>query len=541
MTWTRPARTTATVIATLALAGTGAAAPSLETALTGDSAGSRDPRPATTAADDLAADLDAIIADGGDADGQTGLVVRAADGTELYHRDPTDRLLPASNAKLFTAAAALEVLGEDHRFTTDVHAAGVRRGRQLVGDLYLRGGGDPTLLADDYDALAAEVADAGVGVVAGDLVADDTWFDDVRLGFSWAWDDEPYYYSSQISALTVSPDEDYDAGTVIVEVTPGASAGAPARVDVVPDTGYVDVVDDIETTADGDTSIDVTRRHGTNEIVVSGSIPVGADADRSWASVWEPTGYAADVFRRALRDHGIRVLGDVRLGESTPDDAEQVASHVSMTLGELLVPFMKLSNNNHAEVLTKQMGRVAADEGSWDAGTEVRDEALATLGLDPGEYVLNDGSGLSRMDWVAPDQVATLLVASRQQPWFDAFEHSLPVAGHPDRMVGGTLSSRMVDTAAEGDVRAKTGSLTSVTGLSGYVTDADGEELVFSMLQNNFLDIDGKALEDRVAVRLAEFSRDAAARTPLSRSPADRPVPTADLPADVECSWVKAC
>src|SRR5690606_24428086 len=186
-----------------------------------------------------------------------------------------------------------------------VRAVGRPHGGALVGDLYLRGTGDPTMLAADYDALAAQVAASGVRVVTGDLVADDTWFDAVRLGREWAWDDEPYYYAAQVSALSVAPDTDYDAGTVIVTVRPGAAAGARPVVTLTPETRYV-TIDNRATTvgSGGADTIAIEREHGTNRIVITGTVPVNGSATNDWVSVWEPTGYAADVFRRALERHG---------------------------------------------------------------------------------------------------------------------------------------------------------------------------------------------------------------------------------------------
>ncbi len=179
---------------------------------------------ADAATDQLRAQIDSILADPALAGAKAGVVVvDAATGEELYNRDGADRLMPASNRKLLTSTAALDILGLDYRFTTDVRATAPKVGSVLTGDLYLRGTGDPTMLASDYDALAAQVAASGVRLVTGSLVADDTWFDDTRMGLEWAWDDEPYYYAAQVSALTVAPDTDYDAGSIVVAAGPGSS------------------------------------------------------------------------------------------------------------------------------------------------------------------------------------------------------------------------------------------------------------------------------------------------------------------------------
>lgn len=184
----------------------------------------------TSGVTDLVKDIDQILSDARLAPGRTGVVVKsAASGEKLYSQDPDKILTPASNAKLVTSAAAVDSLGLDYRFTTSVLSTGRRAGSVLTGNLYLKGTGDPTMLGADYDALAARVAASGIKVVTGKLAADDTWFDSVPLGTDWAWDDEPYYYSAQISALTASPDTDYDAGTVIVSVSPETPPASPSR------------------------------------------------------------------------------------------------------------------------------------------------------------------------------------------------------------------------------------------------------------------------------------------------------------------------
>lgn len=482
----------------------------------------------------LAAVLDEVLADDRYDGSQRGLVVAEADtGRVLYDRGGSQRLVPASNTKMLTSAAAVEILGPDYTYLTDVAADGRVRGGNLHGDLYLRGSGDPTMLAEDYDALAAAVADSGITRVHGDIVADDTAFDGVRLGPEWGWDDLSYYYAAEVSALTVAPDTDYDAGTVIVTVEAGA-AGREPQVSVEPDTDHVDFDITAVTVAEGEeTEIGVQRQHGTNTIEITGRVAAG-DSTSSWVTVGNPTGYAADVFASALERHGVRVFGDVRLSESTPDGAVPLADHESMPLSELLVPFMKLSNNGHAEALIKTIGRQTGGEGTWAAGLSAVADFAAETGMDTSMLRQSDGSGLSRWNLIPPREFIKLLVGVRDFDWFDTWYEAMPIACQEDRLDGGTLRSRMCDTPAEGNVHAKTGSLTSVSGLSGYVTDAEGRELVFSFISNDFLAGSVRDLEDAVAVALASYGQDGG-MAPFS---VPAPSPT-DIDASVECSWVK--
>ncbi|MCS0639687.1 D-alanyl-D-alanine carboxypeptidase/D-alanyl-D-alanine-endopeptidase [Streptomyces sp. LP05-1] len=482
--------------------------------------------------------IDAILADPRLDGGAAGVVIAdATTGETLYQHDGGDRLMPASNTKLVTSAAAMALLGPDHRFRTEVLAVGARRGSTLRGDLYLRGGGDPTLLARDYAGLAEQVAAAGITRVTGRLVADDTRFDDRRLGRSWAADDESAYYEAPISALTLAPDTDYDAGTVVVETAPGPREGSRPRVTLTPANHRVRVENLARTLPAGrPATLAVERRHGSDTLVVTGGLPLGAAPGKEWIAVQDPTGYATSVFAGALAARGIRVVGPVRLGVRTPAGATAVAAHDSMPLRELLRPFMKLSNNMHAEALTKAMGVRTADRGDWSAGLAAVGGYLRTEGVDTGALRQVDGSGLSRMNVFPAGQLARLLLAVQDAPWFTDWYAALPVACAQDRMVGGTLRSRMCATPAALNAHAKTGSLTGASALSGYVTDAKGRRLVFSVVLNNFLADSVKGVEDAVVVTLA--SSDTAGGTIATvRPPRTRSAEPAA--GGLECSWHK--
>ncbi|MCX4818478.1 D-alanyl-D-alanine carboxypeptidase/D-alanyl-D-alanine-endopeptidase [Streptomyces sp. NBC_01142] len=485
----------------------------------------------------LKAALDKILADARMEGGAASVVVAdAATGERLYQRDGTDRLMPASNTKLATSTAAMALLGPDYRYRTDVLSTGRRHGSTLHGDLYLRGSGDPTTLAEDYDRLAADLAATGLRRVTGRLVADDTRFDTQRLGRSWAADDESSYYSAQISALTVAPDTDYDSGTVIVEALPGAKPGDRPKVTLTPKTDYIRLDIRGTTVAEGaPDTLAVERQHGTNTLTISGNIPVGASATKEWISVWEPTGYAAAVFAEALAEHGVRVAGSPRPGRPTPPDAKPLASHSSMPLKELMLPFMKLSNNMHAEALTKTIGHETSGHGSWSAGLAGIDGYLKKEGVTTSTLRQVDGSGLSRMNVFPAGQLAALLLSVRDAPWYADWYASLPVACHPDRAIGGTLRTRMCTTPAARNARGKTGSLTGASALSGYVTDAGGRELVYSVVLNNYLASSVKSIEDAIVVTLASSrTGDGAITAVPPRAPR-----SAEPPADLECSWRK--
>ena len=465
-------------------------------------------QPAGQAADQvggLADSLDPLLDDPRLAGLTIGVAVRsAATGALLYDRGGAQRMAPGSNEKLLTTTAALARLGPAYRFRTRVLADAPPRDGVVSGTLYLRGEGDPSLRPSRLEDLAAATAAAGVTSVRGGLVADDSFFDQVRLGTDWSWQDETFAYAAPISALSLAPDADLNTGSVQVDILPGASAGAPAQVGLQPPTGVLQLEAHVLTGPPGSPrQLSGQREHGTNRLVVAGTMPLDGRPAHPLFSVDDPTGYAADVFAAALARHGVR-LGERAVRQApTPAGAVELAALDSLPLGELLVPLLKLSNNPMAEMLTKTLGRRDADQGTWDAGLAVVRRFVATEGVDPAQVQLVDGSGLSTSDLIAPDDLTALLVAVQSEPWFALWYAALPVAGDAEHLVGGTLATRMQDTPAAGNVHAKTGTLATTSALSGYVTTAAGERLVFSIMDGGFVGAPPRQLEDAIAVSLA--------------------------------------
>ena len=492
---------------------------------------------------DLGADLDRIFTDSRLNGATTAVQVRdGATGAVVYSRGADQRVIPASNEKLLTSAAALQVLGPDHRFHTRVSYTGSKTGRTVTGDLYLEGRGDPTLSAADLDRLAAAVAAAGITRVNGALVGDDTFFDRVPLGLDWSWQDEPYAYSAPISALSVASTADLDTGSVAVHSRAGTAVGRPAVLTMLPRNSVVPVVNRTTTGRAGSAdTVTAVRPHGSSSIVVSGSSPLRGATGVDLVSVPAPTRVAVSAFREALKRRGVTVVRGDTTG-ATPPGAKLVRDHSSMTLSRLLVPFLKLSNNGHAELLIKAMSRatVPASPGNWATGLNAAAGALTGLGVDARVLRLGDGSGLSRRNWLTARQLANLLHGAQSRPWFAAWYAALPVAGDPARMVGGTLTGRMRGTPAAGNLRAKTGTLTGVNALSGYVKDGTGRRLIVSVVVNNALSNVNDVL-DRTAVTLASAGAGTAAARRSVPMPAGPPPAVNADGQDVECSWVAAC
>ncbi|MFF5260577.1 D-alanyl-D-alanine carboxypeptidase/D-alanyl-D-alanine-endopeptidase [Actinomadura viridis] len=313
-------------------------------------------------------------------------------------------------------------------------------------------------------------------------------------------------------------------------VTPGEAGGA-VRVALNPPVDVVTVDNRATTGAAGTPStLSITRPRGANTIVVSGSYPAGGKPVESLRTVEEPALYAAAVFRDALEARGVRVAGTTRRGR-TPAGRAELATRRSMPLSALTTPFLKLSNNVIAEILVKAIGRETRGEGSWRAGLPVIERHLAAQGVSPKRLELTDGSGLSRSNRTTPRDIAAVLGKARGRTWFPAWFRALPVAGDPDPMTGGTLSGRMGGTPAAGRVQAKTGTLTGVTALSGYVSDPSGRRLIFSVVLNGYSGGAPKDIEDRIAIRLA------GGPAALGRTATARQVPGPSL----ECTWTMTC
>ena len=434
-----------------------------------------------------------------------GISVRdAKSGMVIYQKNGDTRLRPASSMKLVTSAAALRLLGDDYRFKTEVYADRKARNGVLSGNLYVKGYGDPTLMIADLDRISEQLKNMGINRIKGNLVGDDTWYDDTRLSLDLPWSDEQEYYGAQISGLTLSPDTDYDAGTVIIQVTPAAKEGKSPSITVTPQTSYVKIHNEAKTgKPDSKKSINITRKHGTNHLYITGNIPKDGSASKSWIAVEQPTGYTLDVFKRSLAKAGIKVNGKEVAGKLRPG-AVKLAEDQSPPLKEIMNPYLKLSNNTISEVIVKEVGRVKGKEGSWDEGLSIIESNYEALSISEHDILMRDGSGVSHVSLITPNTLSNLLYKAQSEPWYDVYFDSLPVAGISDRTVGGTLRNRMKGTPAEGIIVAKTGSISTVSSLSGYVKGANENKYTFSIVINNAIEEDRlKDIEDEIAIILA--------------------------------------
>lgn len=459
----------------------------------------------------LARDLDSIFADSSLAHAHWGIAVRSLQGEWLYRRQPDKLFLPASNMKLVTGAVALEALGPEFRFRTQVFAAGPVRDGTLRGDLLVRGAGDPTFSARfggdpraPFRAWADSLRARGITRIAGGIVGIDSVFDQIPLGSGWAWDDLDAYYAAEISGLG------FNEGVVDVSVFPSRTVGAPGVVSLDPPTSYVRVINRTVTVPAGQPgTLGVSREPAGPGIVVTGQIPADTSLVKTTA-IRDPTLFFVNVLRETLRDAGIVVEGPAVDADEFPDGVSGTGpvlplfTHQSVPLREILPAFLKPSQNQMGEMLLRTLGGRLRGTGTARAGAAVVDSVIATWGLDPGQLVMADGSGLSRYNLVAPDLLIALLDHMVRGPYRDVWYAALPVAGRD-----GTLRSRLQGTPAEARVFAKTGTLSHVRALSGYAFTADGEPVLFSVLVNNHArssrDVD--RIVDAALVHIVNFRR----------------------------------
>jgi D-alanyl-D-alanine carboxypeptidase/D-alanyl-D-alanine-endopeptidase (penicillin-binding protein 4) len=443
--------------------------------------------------------------------GFQGILIQSLrDGSTLYARNPDQVFLPASNNKLLTSAAAIAILGQRFTYHTRLLRTGtVDATGALHGDLVLQGSGDPILTPDDLQDLARQAGANGIHRVLGELCYDDSLFDAQRLGDGWTWDDEPYAYSAQISALNLNEN------VVDLFVSPGSTVGAPVHVIVKPTDRCTTVNNNGTTTSVGSPStLAFDRIEGSNTILVRGTLPfntAASDTPTASLTVDDPARFAVTVLEADLQTGGVVLEHILPEHATTPMGAVVVADHASPGLPEILKRLNKPSDNLIAECLLKTIGatRSRIGAGGYEGtGPTAARAYFQTIGLDLNTLHQVDGSGLSRGNYVSPHNLVRLLAAMRHAPDFTAFYDSLPIAA-----VDGTLAHRMRGTLAAGNCRAKTGTMSHVSALSGYVTTRDGEPLAFSILMNNHLAPTAvcTAVQDRIVTLLASYARPPAA------------------------------
>lgn len=452
--------------------------------------------------DELARRLDRILADPALTRAHVGLTIQVAEtGEVLYERAGEKRFTPASNTKLVTGAVALDVLGPDFRWTTRLVADGPIDGGALDGDLWIVGSGDPSLSRDALAGWTDELRDAGIRRVTGDVIADDRVYEEPQWGEGWMWDDLFGGWSAGVTGLQLSPN------TVRAAVAPGARLGDSTTIAYRNEGPRLPIVNRVLTGAPGsDVRLRFVPPAEGGPVELHGWVPLGPDSTSLYLATPHATLYVLDWLRLRFAEAGIAVGGEFRRarGDERPVRESWSFETHSEPFADVLADVLKPSDNQMAESILRTIAVAEGQPGSPAEGIDVVSSTLAGWGIDPGAVHLSDGSGLSRYNEITPNALARLLRTMWRHEHYATFVAALPTAG-----VDGTMRRRLVATPGADNVRAKTGSLSAVRGLSGYLLDGSGETLLFSLLLNGY-DAPGSvavALEDLLIEQVALYRR----------------------------------
>ncbi len=499
--------------------------------------GGKKPQPSKPEPSKLDRDIVQILAEPDAARGWWGIYVVSIDsGKQLYALNQDKLFTPASNAKLFTTAAVLGLIGPSYRFKTTVESTGSfdKYGR-LDSDLVLVGRGDPNLSGRSLpynlkterktppiqvlQDLADQLVQKGLKFVDGDVVADDSYYVFERYGEGWSQDDLVWEWGAPVSALTINDN------VIFVNILPADHPGERAFLNVTPFPEYYRIENRVLTTPQGTgpRKIYINREPGSNQLTIWGNIPQDDTGAGEALAIDDPADFAAKLFRELLEQRGVVIYGRPRTrhtelaslqtfsvttiasGGAGEERAQTnpaplvLASYESQPVLEDLRVINKVSQNLHAELMLRLLGREKGASGSIEGGLEVLHGFLTDAGISPDDFVLYDGSGLSREDLVTPEALVELLVYAHKQSWGELFEDTLPVAG-----VDGSLADRFKNTPLQGVVRGKTGSLTHVNSLSGYATTQSGDHVAFCIVANNHTMPTKRALDviDRMLLKV---------------------------------------
>lgn len=418
------------------------------------------------------------------------LIVDPETGDTLVSHDADRLFMPASNQKLLTGAIATMLLGPEFRWRTPVLLHGVQSGRTFRGNVYVRGSGDPSIsdalrggrAASAFDDAIAVLRQRGITRITGRVLPLGDALPGLTTGYGWAYDDFDAGYSAAIDELM------FNEGELYVTAKAGRRVGAPVVVTTAPTARYPGVrVEAV--TRDSVLVTDAPRparlRAAYDSIgqtlVVSGTLALG-DSVTLTVAYRHPADAFLAAFTESLAQQGIVVQARaVARRDTAGRGMDTVAVITSPAFAEVLTRMEKPSQNQMAELFFRTVALQVTGSGSADSAQAVGARTLDSWGITAAEAAYRDGSGLSRHDYVTPRAVVKVLDVMRRSPHFAMFRDALPIAG-----VDGTIRGRMRGTPAQGNVRAKTGTLDKARALSGYVTTANGRVVLFSMLMNNF-------------------------------------------------------
>ena len=418
-----------------------------------------------------------------------GILVETLSGNNrIYSHDAEYYFIPASTAKLLTTAAVLQKLGPQFRIRTSVYGDG-------NGNIYVVGRGDPSLTETQLKKMAEQLKEKGIETI-NQLIADDSFFQGTAINPNWEWEDVQAGYGAPINSLILNQN------SIDLVLSP-QGLGQPLKVTFVNpvEAKKWQIENNSVTVAKNEKEfLEVGRDFIQPIIRISGKLQVGSSSEPVYVAVVEPVDNFLNKFREILAAAGIRVNQTIKKSQITSNiNLTELAFVESPTVAELVVEVNKKSNNVYAEALLRQLGvrsRLIPNQKSPDdilakSLMEVK-VILTRLGIKPDGFRLNDGSGLSRHNLVSPEILVQTLRIMANSSLANIYRNSLPVAG-----VSGTLSRRFRNSFAQGNVAAKTGTISGVSGLAGYVEPANFEPLIFSIIVNQS-DLESKDLRNAI-------------------------------------------
>lgn len=402
-------------------------------------------------------------------------------GDLIYDRNADDRLIPASVNKLFTAYVALKKLKPSFTFKTWVYMTGALYEGTLQGDLYIKGGGDPSLVSERLWMLVNDLYRSGIKKVNGNLYADSSYYDAETTPVSRPKYLKDQAYNAPIGALS------FNFNTTTIYVKPGEKEGALPIIYTDPDNSYIDVVNQASTTKSSSQNTVVVSRTDFvkgdigDTILLRGNIPLNSKEMRFYRNIVNPALYTAHMFKNFMEQREMKVSGVVK-EVRVPEGARQLVEFESQPLWHLVWGMNKFSNNFVADQILKRVGAESwGVPGTMEKGVTTLADALEDLGIQKKSYTIQDGSGLTRNTRVTAKQITTVLVAAYKDFGIASeFQASLGIAGED-----GTLKHRMLSMAGHPMIRAKTGTLDGVSSLAGYAQTESGERIAFTIILND--------------------------------------------------------
>jgi D-alanyl-D-alanine carboxypeptidase/D-alanyl-D-alanine-endopeptidase (penicillin-binding protein 4) len=452
-----------------------------------------------TALDKLKAEVTRIAAEPGVANGDLGFILMDVESGKVLAENSADKtLLPASTLKVVTSMASLGILGENYTFKTKLEYDGTLDEQGVLhGNLYIRGGGDPTLGSDRWTwgtdrvsvmkTWAQVIAEKGIKKIDGAVVGDESIFGDEMLSSTWVWGDIGNYYGAGACGLT------FNENTYYLYFKPGATAGTEAALlRHEPEIPGIQLVNEMKTGSPG--SGDNGYVYGapyTYLRYLRGTVPAGPAEFSIKGSIPDPSLYCAQMLTLALTQGGVTVskpAETVRIqqmeGRLSTATRTLVHTHTSPPLKDVVFWVNKKSVNLFAEHLLRICGVQNLKDGSTEGGANAVEAYWASKGVNIKGLHMMDGSGLSRYNGITPRQHASMLRIATKEPWFNSFWNSLPIAGDPNDV--GSISSMCTGTAAAKNLRAKSGYISRVRTYTGYCKSKSGKLMCFSMLANNY-------------------------------------------------------